>query len=165
MIVDINVTAFIPDEWVGSKEQKMIEYKRLADVKNETELSYIEAEWKDRFSKIPDEVSNLIKLIQIRLAATKVGVSMIRETMDNIRIYSPFTNAEWRILQTRIPRNITKYIKFTNAPSSCEDAKSILLLNNSVMNFNEVFNILVDLFYDIEERILELKTEIDKRAN
>lgn len=164
-IVDINVTAFIPDEWVGSKEQKMIEYKRLADVKNETELSYIEAEWKDRFSKIPDEVSNLIKLIQIRLAATKVGVSMIRETMDNIRIYSPFTNAEWRILQTRIPRNITKYIKFTNAPSSCEDAKSILLLNNSVMNFNEVFNILVDLFYDIEERILELKTEIDKRAN
>lgn len=164
-IVDINVTAFIPDEWVGSKEQKMIEYKRLADVKNETELSYIEAEWKDRFSKIPDEVSNLIKLIQIRLAATKVGVSMIRETMDNIRIYSPFTNAEWRILQTRIPRNITKYIKFTNTPSSCEDAKSILLLNNSVMNFNEVFNILVDLFYDIEERILELKTEIDKRAN
>ena len=164
-IVDINVTAFIPDEWVGSKEQKMIEYKRLADVKNETELSYIEAEWKDRFSKIPDEVSNLIKLIQIRLAATKVGVSMIRETMDNIRIYSPFTNAEWRILQTRIPRNLTKYIKFTNAPSSCEDAKSILLLNNSVMNFNEVFNILVDLFYDIEERILELKTEIDKRAN
>lgn len=164
-IVDINVTAFIPDEWVGSKEQKMIEYKRLADVKNETELSYIEAEWKDRFSKIPDEVSNLIKLIQIRLAATKVGVSMIRETMDNIRIYSPFTNAEWRILQARLPRNLTKYIKFTNAPSSCEDAKSILLLNNSVMNFNEVFNILVDLFYDIEERILELKTEIDKRAN
>ena len=35
--VDINVTAFIPDDWVGSKEQKMIEYKRLADVKNETE--------------------------------------------------------------------------------------------------------------------------------
>ena len=34
-IVDINVTAYIPDEWVGSTEQKMIEYKRLADVKSE----------------------------------------------------------------------------------------------------------------------------------
>lgn len=31
-IVDINVTAYIPDEWVGSADQKMIEYKRLADV-------------------------------------------------------------------------------------------------------------------------------------
>ena len=158
-IVDINITAFIPDEWVGSKEQKMIEYKRLADVKNETELSYIEAEWKDRFSKIPEEVSNLIKLVQIRLAATKVGVSTIRETMDNIRIYSPFSSAEWRILQARLPKNITKYIKFTAAPASCEEAKSILLLNNSVMNFNEVFNLLVDLFYDIEE----IRREFDNK--
>lgn len=158
-IVDINITAFIPDEWVGSKEQKMIEYKRLADVKNETELSYIESEWKDRFSKIPEEVSNLIKLVQIRLAATKVGVSTIRETMDNIRIYSPFSSAEWRILQARLPKNITKYIKFTAAPASCEEAKSILLLNNSVMNFNEVFNLLVDLFYDIEE----IRREFDNK--
>ena len=158
-IVDINITAFIPDEWVGSKEQKMIEYKRLADVKNETELSYIEAEWKDRFSKIPEEVSNLIKLVQIRLAATKIGVSTIRETMDNIRIYSPFSSAEWRILQARLPKNITKYIKFTAAPASCEEAKSILLLNNSVMNFNEVFNLLVDLFYDIEE----IRREFDNK--
>ena len=32
-IVDINVTAFIPEDWVGSAGQKMIEYKRLADEK------------------------------------------------------------------------------------------------------------------------------------
>lgn len=160
-IVDINVTAFIPDDWVGSKEQKMIEYKRLADVHNETELGYIESEWKDRFSKIPEEVSNLIKLVQIRLAGTKVGIISIRETMDNIRIYTPFTRTEWTILQTSLPRELTRYIKFTPAPKSVDDAKSILLLNNSVMNFNEVFNILVDLFYDIEriinERVSELK--------
>ena len=160
-IVDINITAFIPDEWVGSKDQKMIEYKRLADVHNETELSYIESEWKDRFSKIPEEVANLIKLVQIRLAATKIGISSIRETMDNIRIYTPFTAAEWRILQSKLPKHITKYIKFTVAPKSCEKANSILLLNNSVMNFNEVFNILTDLFYDIEE----IRNEFDKGIN
>lgn len=156
-IVDINVTAFIPDDWVGSKEQKMIEYKRLADVHNETELGYIESEWKDRFSKIPKEVSNLIKLIQIRLAGTKAGIISIRETADNIRIYSPFTKTEWLILETELPREITKYIKFTSAPKSVEDTKSILLLNNSVMNFDEVFNILIDLFYDIEEIKLNYK--------
>ena len=160
-IVDINITAFIPDDWVGSKDQKMIEYKRLADVHNETELSYIESEWKDRFSKIPEEVANLIKLVQIRLAATKVGISSIRETIDNIRIYTPFTSNEWRILQAKLPKQITKYIKFTVAPKSCTEANSILLLNNSVMNFNEIFNILVDLFYDIEE----IRNEFDKGIN
>jgi len=160
-IVDINVTAFIPCDWVGSEEQKMIEYKRLADVHDEAELNYIVSEWKDRFSKIPDEVDNLIKLIQIRLMASKVGISSIRESMDNMRVYTPFTKEEWRILQIRLPRNITKNIKWTQAPKSCEEAASILLVNNSVMNFNELFNMLYDLFYDIDK----ISYEYDKRIN
>lgn len=150
-IVDINITAFIPEDWVGSKEQKMIEYKRLADVHNETELNYIVAEWKDRFSKIPEEVDNLIKLVQIRLLATKAGISLIRESMDNIRIYTPFRNEEWKILQAKLPKNILKKVQWTLAPKTCQDTASILLINNSVMNFNELFNILYDLFYDIDK--------------
>lgn len=150
-IVDINVTAFIPDDWVGSSEQKMIEYKRLADVKNEVELDYITEEWKDRFAKPPESVENLIKLIRIRLAASDVKVSVIRETSDNIRIYTPYTHPEWQIIQRGLPSNILKRIKFTIAPASCQEGNSILLLNNSYMNFDEVFNILTDLFYYIHK--------------
>ena len=157
-IVDINVTAFIPEDWVGSKEQKMVEYKRLADVHNETELNYIVSEWKDRFSKIPEEVDNLIKLVQIRLMATKVGVTLIRESMDNIRVYTPFTKEEWRILQLKLPKNIIKNIQWTIAPKTCKDATSILLINNSVMKFNELFNMLYDLFYDIDKISYEYET-------
>ncbi len=157
-IVDINVTAFIPEDWVGSKEQKMVEYKRLADVHNETELNYIVSEWKDRFSKIPEEVDNLIKLVQIRLMATKVGVTLIRESMDNIRVYTPFTKEEWRILQLKLPKNIIKNIQWTIAPKTCEDATSILLINNSVMKFSELFNMLYDLFYDIDKISYEYET-------
>ena len=148
-IVDINVTAFIPDEWVGSADQKMIEYKRLADVKSQLELDYITEEWKDRFAKPPESVENLIKLIKIRLAATDVKISLIRETPENIRIYTPFTQPEWNIIQKALPGNILKRIKFTLAPKSCEEGNSIVLLNNSYMNFDEVFNILTDLFYYI----------------
>ena len=136
----------------------MIEYKRLADVHNETELNYIVSEWKDRFSKIPEEVDNLIKLVQIRLMATKVGVTLIRESMDNIRVYTPFTKEEWRILQCKLPRNITKNVQWTMAPKTCEDATSILLVNNSVMKFNELFNMLYDLFYDIDKISYEYET-------
>ena len=146
-IVDINVTAFIPDDWVGSAEQKMIEYKRLADVNSEIELDSIVEEWKDRFAKPPESVENLIKLIRIRLSATEVKISLIRETEDNIRIYMPYTQPEWRIIQKELPSEILKRIKFTIAPKSCEEGNSILLLNNAYMNFSEVFNILIDLFY------------------
>ena len=146
-IVDINVTAFIPDDWVGSSEQKMIEYKRLADVKSQLELDCIVDEWKDRFAKPPESVENLIKLIKLRLSATEVKISLIRETSENIRIYTPYTQPEWRIIQKVLPSNILKRIKYTNAPTSCEEGNSILLLNNAYMNFDEVFNILSDLFY------------------
>ncbi len=156
-IVDINVTAFIPDDWVGSGEQKMIEYKRLADVSSIVELESIVEEWKDRFAKPPESVDNLIKLIRLRLAATEVRITLIRETQDNIRIYTPFTQPEWKIIQKALPGNILKRIKFTVAPASCEDGNSILLLNNAYMNFDEVFNILTDLFYYIHKVSNEFK--------
>lgn len=150
-IVDINVTAFIPDEWVGSSEQKMIEYKRLADVNNEIELDSIVSEWKDRFSRIPDEVENLIKLIRIRLLATEASISVIREAGDNLRIYTPFTQYEWNLLKGDLDKNILRRVKFALAPKSCNDGVSILLLNIQHLGFQEVFNILSSLFYDIKK--------------
>lgn len=152
-IVDINVTAYIPDEWVGSKEQKMIEYKRLADVKNEIELDYIVTEWKDRFSRIPDEVENLIKLIKLRLLATECGISILREAGNGIRIYTPFSLPEWNILKSSMSRDILRRIKYTEAPKSCNEGKSILLFDTNYIDFEEIFNILSSLFYDIKKTI------------
>ena len=148
-IVDINVTAYIPDEWVGSSEQKMIEYKRLADVKSSTELDYIVEEWVDRFAKPPESVENLIKLIRLRLSATEVKISAIREVQNCIRIYTPYSKPEWNMIQKVLPHNISKKIQFTSAPKTCTEGVSILILNTSYVNFNEVFNILTDLFYYI----------------
>ena len=148
-IVDINVTAFIPDDWVGSTEQKMIEYKRLADVKNETELEYIVSEWKDRFSKLPEEVERLIKLIKIRLLATNCKITVIREAGEQIRIYTPYTQYEWNILKNQISKEIARRIKYLIAPKTCKDGYSILLINTEYLTFEEIFNILSDLFYDI----------------
>lgn len=157
-IVDINVTAYIPDEWVGSAEQKMIEYKRLSDVKSQIELDYITEEWQDRFSKPPECVENLIKLIKIRIAATDAKISVIRETPDNIRIYTPYLQPECKIIMSKLSPNITKYIKFISAPKSCTEGNSIILLNNAHMNFEEIFNILADLFYYIHKISHEYST-------
>lgn len=148
-IVDINVTAYIPDEWVGSKEQKMIEYKRLADVKSESELEIIKSEWKDRFSKMSEPVENLIKLVHLRLLATKAGINLIRETDSTIRIYTNLSKGEWNIICVKSDKNITKYIKYTTAPNSCSDGNSILILNRNYFNFEELFNMLANLFYHI----------------
>ena len=156
-IVDINVTAFIPDDWVGSKEQKMIEYKRLADVKNETELDYIVSEWQDRFSKAPESVENLIKLIKLRLSASKCKIKLIRETPENIRIYSPFSKPEWNIIQSKLPPQLSRVLKYTIAPATCQEGNSILLLDSRYSGFLEIYNQLTEIFTIIQKISNEYK--------
>ena len=153
-IIDINVTAFISDDWVGSVDQKMIEYKRLADVKNEAELNYILLEWKDRFSKIPESVENLIKLIKLRLLATDAGITLVRETSDNIRIYTTYTPQEWKLINSKISRDITKHIK---GVQTLKDGYNVLLLNNNSLSFDNLFNILSDLFYNVKNIVYDFK--------
>jgi transcription-repair coupling factor (superfamily II helicase) len=114
--IDLNVTAFIPDEWVGSVEQKILEYKRLSDVKTLDELENMALSLKDRFSKLPESVENLIKLIKLRLLANLCTITLIREAGDTIRVYTPFTLKEWLIIRNTLGENVKKYITFQNPP-------------------------------------------------
>jgi len=148
-IIDINITAFIPDEWVGDKEQKMIEYKRLADVKSYKELEYLEDEWVDRFGKIPEEVKRLIKVIRLRLLATDIGVFLVREAFESIRIFSNIAFAEFRLLQTKIRPELSKKLKWTQAPKTLENGSSIILISNFALSNEEKIDVLEEIFNSI----------------
>lgn len=148
-IIDINITAFIPDEWVGDKEQKMIEYKRLADVKSYKELQYLEDEWIDRFGKIPEEVKRLIKIIRLRLMATDIGIYLVREAFESIRIFSNISLAEFKLLQNKIRPELSKKLKWTQAPKTSENGSSIILINNLALSNEEKLDILEEIFNSI----------------
>ncbi len=156
-LVDIKTNAYIPDDWVGTYEQKMIEYKKLAEIKTLDELENAIATFKDRFSKLPEPVENLFKLIRLRLLATSVHITQIQETSDNIRIYTPFSHQEWNLIRLKAPSNITKYFTRTTPQKPDNRLKGILLMKNAYLNFNEIFNILADLFYHISKIVLEFK--------
>lgn len=147
--VDINVTAYIDDVWVGDAEQKIIEYKRLADVKSLRELELISAEWKDRFGKLPDSAQNLIRIIKIRLLATEIGINAIRQTPLGIRISTQYLQPEWNFITKSLPKEIVNKLRWNRAPQTVSDAKSYIILNNAYLSPDEVFNILEILFYDI----------------
>lgn len=161
-LIDINVTAYIPDEWVGSEEQKMEEYKRISEAKTVLELDLTVNEWKDRFSKLGEPAENLIKLVKLKIAATNAAVNRVQETPAGIRIYTDFSPAEEKIILKALPFDIKKNIKFVKLPKACTDGTSLMLLNNNYLNFNETFNILSDLFYYINETMSEYKKLSDK---
>lgn len=156
-LVDIKTNAYIPDDWVGSYEQKMLEYKKLAEIKTLDELETVQAGFRDRFSKLPESVENLFKLIKIRLLGTNIHITQIQDTGNNIRIYTPYTMQEWNIIRNKTSINITKYFSWTKPQKSMDKVKGILLMKTDYLNFNEIFNILSDLFYHISKIVLEFK--------
>ncbi|OGH96680.1 MAG: transcription-repair coupling factor [Candidatus Melainabacteria bacterium GWF2_32_7] len=150
-IVDINITAYIPDEWVGNQDQKMIEYKRLADVESLRELELIQEEWKDRFGEIPIEVQRLIKIIKIRLIAAQIGINLVRESEDTIRIFTDYELSEWKKYQIKLPQTLSRKLKIIKAPISSQNGASIILLNNTGLLVEEQLNILEELFCCISD--------------
>ncbi len=154
--IDINITAFIPDNWVGSTEQKMLEYKRLSDVKTLSELEEVAISLKDRFSKLPESVENLIKLIKLRLLANKNRITKILENEDSIRVYTSFSLAEWQMIRPKLKRETAALFKFQNPPKSSHSKGGIIVMSKNYMDFNKMFNILSDLMYDISDIVLEL---------
>lgn len=156
-IVDINADAYIPDEWAQTYEQKILEYKRLSDVSTMSELENMELNLKDRFSRIPTCVENLIKLIKLRILATNANILLVRQVGSQIRINTPFSAQEWIILKSKIEPKYTKYFTYSVPPKTSSKVKGILLMNKNEDDFDEIFNKLADLFYYISEVILNFK--------
>jgi transcription-repair coupling factor (superfamily II helicase) len=104
--VDINVTAFIPETYMADHEQKIIEYKRLADVRSERELTMLTQEWRDRFGPVPQETEQLIAVVRLRLLASRAGVSSIKPDTAGLRLGVGFRLQQWLPIQARLPKHL-----------------------------------------------------------
>ena len=112
---------------------------------------------KDRFSRIPDSVENLIKLVKLRILASEADIPLVRQSGKTIRINIPYSIQEWNILKSRIDKKITNYFTYSQLPKTQGNIKGVLLMNKNEDDFDEIFNKLADLFYYISEVILNFK--------
>ncbi len=156
-VIDINVTAFIPDKWIGDKEQKIIEYKRLAAVESQRELEVIKEEWEDRFGKIPPEVENLIKIVRIRLLASDVGFNLIREEPEFIRIFTNYDFKTWTKFVSKIPPQFTKRTKWVKMPETSLDGKSAILVKYKGFTPVRLLNFLEELSFYLLNHLKDQK--------
>lgn len=106
--VDINVTAFIPETYMADSEQRLVEYKRLADVRSERQLHMLIEEWRDRFGPMPVEADQLVKVVKLRLIASRAGISAIKPDMQGIRLSVAFRLQQWLPIQARLPKHLSQ---------------------------------------------------------
>lgn len=150
-IIDLNVTALIPDNWIGDRDVKLTEYKRLADIDTELALEIIQAEWKDRFGEIPAETQQLIRLVRLRIWATDLSIPLVRADEDYIRINVPYTLQEWMFLQNKLPPQMARKARWIPAVTSKQGSLPTLIIKHLGMDADDQVEFLTTLFQQLQK--------------
>ena len=82
--VNLNVSAYIPEEYITDEMLRLDMYKRIASVSSLDEQIEVSDELLDRFGEIPEEVGNLLDIALLHNRASKLGVSKIVLQRDEL---------------------------------------------------------------------------------
>jgi transcription-repair coupling factor (superfamily II helicase) len=72
--IRLKLEALIPEDYVPDPQQRMNLYKRLSRASQGSEIDEIEEEIFDLYGKVPQEVSQLIQIMRVRLAMKEVRI-------------------------------------------------------------------------------------------
>ncbi|MFO7751601.1 MAG: transcription-repair coupling factor [Desulfobacteraceae bacterium] len=138
--INIAMSAYIPDEYVSSVEQRLTVYRRLSKVNSLSGISGMKQELIDRFGKLPREAENMLLKIMLRVLAIKSGVERLDLSFNQLTLafsakhISDFGRVESVLnrqgLEYTLPRKNTVNIllgkKRKNIAKSLVESKQIL---------------------------------------
>ncbi len=73
--LDLPFDANLPAEYVQAEPQRLEAYRKLAAVKQESEVDAIRDEWADRYGPIPEAAERLLEVAQLRAHCARIGVT------------------------------------------------------------------------------------------
>jgi len=75
--VDLPLAVGIPADYIADQDLRLRLYRRIADLRDETEIDALASEFNDRFGKLPEMVENLFFQMRVKLRAEAAGLSAI----------------------------------------------------------------------------------------
>lgn len=90
-IIDIEVDAYIGDEYIANSGLKMEFYQRLAGAVEEEQVIEITDELVDRFGDPPRPVENLLAITRIRTLAKKLGAKSVGAKKGLLKVEFPIS--------------------------------------------------------------------------
>ncbi len=86
VLMEMEYTGFIPDTYIINPQIKMEIYKKIAAITDDSEFDAVLGELADRFGPIPDEVSSLLALAEIRIICRKLSIKSIKERQGEVAV-------------------------------------------------------------------------------
>lgn len=112
--IDIDISAYISDMYIKDPIQKILMYQKISDIKCEEDSLEVIDELLDRYGDLPKETENLIKIVEIRNEARKLGITRIIANKNFIK-FEPLshvirlTNITNNDILIRVQLEISKY--------------------------------------------------------
>jgi len=77
--LELEYSGYIPDTYIAEPMEKMEVYKKISAISSRDELDRTHRELEDRFGPLPDEVSSVFAIAEIRIICKKLFVSSLQE--------------------------------------------------------------------------------------
>jgi transcription-repair coupling factor (superfamily II helicase) len=95
--IDLNVSAFMPESYIGDVMVRMSFYRRISSFRTDGEIDHFAAELRDRFGPLPREAANLLGIMRLKLVAKRLLVLKVRSHQDRVTVtFSPDTPVQPR---------------------------------------------------------------------
>jgi len=87
-IVESDMELLFPNEYIPSSSERMLLYRELDNMNDETEVLEFQHRLEDRFGKIPPEGMELMRIVRLRRLAKMLGVEKVLRSVLCGRMYS-----------------------------------------------------------------------------
>lgn len=145
--IKFSLPAFIPEEYIKETSMRIRIYRKLSQISQEEELQKLKDEIYDRFGNFPQEVENLFKTARIRILASKIKISQIRQTKDKFR-FTVEENLE--------PAFVTKLLNTLTGFKNKGIVRDLKFYQNgfevSIKGLDELTSFLSRLIYKLDEK-------------
>ena len=109
MDVDTDIEMLIPDSYVSNIQERLILYTELDKIESEEDIIKFNEMLKDRFGKVPPQVSELFDGLRIRALAKKLGFERIILKNRKMNCYF-ISNAQSIYFETKTFQHIMQYV-------------------------------------------------------
>lgn len=76
--IEIPLPAYVPDEYIVSSKEKISVYQKLAAADTLEYLTELKNELTEDYGKMPEEVANLFRVLEIKMLAKKAGIINVK---------------------------------------------------------------------------------------
>jgi transcription-repair coupling factor (superfamily II helicase) len=91
-LVDMQIEAHIPEQYISSLNQRLEIYRRIADIRTQEDAMDVTDELIDRFGEPPESVNGLIQVALLRNLASQLGIYEIKQQNETLLLYKSDIN-------------------------------------------------------------------------